>query len=613
MSKTKLSDEIKAFTAQHHRPRFLRVVAELLVHDRPEVLGAVCPCCGSRDAVLTERRVVADIIINRRTGRRITAEAAGPELWADLVAAAERCDVPLRCAAAHVEMLLHDGPEHVFASGGNRAGKTTLGLVWFALQIIRRGGKARRFWLVGPTEEKSYRLLEKLCRPTPAGNGGTVAPVLPAALIERMPDSHRASDLRTRLFDGTIIDLRSFNNDPTAGRAKSDPIIAGLVDEAAHLPTDAWMSALRGRCVDFAGRLWLASTAKPASILKELVDKIKEWASLPAEDPRRVSRAHEGSAWIFSMMPMIANPWVPLANIEEAMRTLDMSTPENRRDFLGEWCASTGLCWPNFTEERHIMRHEARRVRDLSARVLASVGAGGHKDITPMVARGLFGRTNPHVRMARASNFEWIIGQDVNLNPMSSALLQITAPADTVEDRDSWHYWILDTVSTPTSNSLAHAERLVSIELARSLDPDGNGSPLRGCGVIVDATAIGRDPTARLHGQSGSVVETFWRAGLDARAPAYRVTPGKPGHHNPPQLARFTLMHRLINEGRLHVFSRAGELLNAFAMQEATDGGIIPLDGRSGRWDKIMGPMDAASYAVYAAATMKAPGVARAW
>ena len=259
------------------------------------------------------------------------------------------------------------------------------------------------------------------------------------------------------------------------------------------------------------------------------------------------------------------------------------------------------------------MRHEARRVRDLSARVLASVGAGGHKDITPMVARGLFGRTNPHVRMARASNFEWIIGQDVNLNPMSSALLQITAPADTVEDRDSWHYWILDTVSTPTSNSLAHAERLVSIELARSLDPDGNGSPLRGCGVIVDATAIGRDPTARLHGQSGSVVETFWRAGLDARAPAYRVTPGKPGHHNPPQLARFTLMHRLINEGRLHVFSRAGELLNAFAMQEATDGGIIPLDGRSGRWDKIMGPMDAASYAVYAAATMKAPGVARAW
>ena len=44
----------------------------------------------------------------------------------------------------------------------------------------------------------------------------------------------------------------------------------------------------------------------------------------------------------------------------------------------------------------------------------------------------------------------------------------------------------------------------IDAELARVLDPDGRGNPLAGCGVIVDATSIGRDPTAHKHGQGGS-------------------------------------------------------------------------------------------------------------
>lgn len=621
MRRSRLASKIDALTAQLERPRYLRLVAEFLVHARREVLdGTRCPCCTSTDAEIVSRIPAADVVIDLRNGERHTAADSLPGDWAEYVAVAERNEVPLRCSTTTLPLLLDETGRGIFAAGGHRSGKTTLGLTWLALQWIRRGGRERRFWLVGSTDEKAFRLLEKLFAVTPSPSGGSVPAILPAVLVTRSPATHRASNLQTVLVDGSVIDLRSFANDPSASRAKSDPIVAGLVDEAAHLPSDAWMSALRGRCVDLAGRLWMASTATPSSILNATVEKIREWEHLPPDDARRATGEHEGAAWLFASLPMLANPWLNEANVTADMATVDMSRPENRRDYLGEWCAAEGLCWTNFTAERHVVVNEARTVGALSPRVLAECGAGGHVDITETVARALFGRANPHHRTARASNFRWVIGMDVNCNPMSTALLQVTAPADKRDDRDAWHYWIVDTVSTATSNSLAHAERLVSIELGRVLDQHGRGSPLAGCGVIVDATAIGRDPTAHKHGQSGSVVETFARVGLDARAPFYRppapgkaADPNKPGHQNPEILARFTLARRLVNEGRLHVFSRAGELLRAFNEQLATPDGIIPMDARRGKWDAIMGPMDATTYAIFAAANAKPPPAAREW
>ena len=154
----------------------------------------------------------------------------------------------------------------------------------------------------------------------------------------------------------------------------------------------------------------------------------------------------------------------------------------------------------------------------------------------------------------------------------------------------------------------------MSPEPARVLVPEGRGSPLSGCGPTMDATAIRNDPTQRVHGQSGSAAETFWRARLDARAPAYRRNSAqKLVGYNPELLHRFTLMHRIIREGRLHVFSRCGDLLRAFDSQLVMPDGIVPLDARRGKWDQIMGPMDAASYAVYAAANVTKPAEARSW
>ena len=76
-------------------------------------------------------------------------------------------------------------------------------------------------------------------------------------------------------------------------------------------------------------------------------------------------------------------------------------------------------------------------------------------------------------------------------------LVQVTAPRDSKQNPETWHYWVIDGVTSPHSNSYGHAERLVSTALSRELDPFGSGATLKGCGVIMDATSISRETFAR--------------------------------------------------------------------------------------------------------------------
>jgi hypothetical protein len=596
--RSKLASVVADLVAAHERPRYLHVVADLATHDRRAVVdGTRCPCCGSPHAEIVATDRVADLVIDRRTGARIAAADRSPAEWTELCSLAERHQITLRCSVRTRPLLLDASRTHRILSGGNRASKTTTALTAFALDVLRHGGRERRAWLVASTDQKAYRLLEKLFR----GTGESPA-ILPNLLVERMPESHRASNLVTRLVDGTLVDLRGFTNDPGAERVKSDAIFVAVVDEAAHVPSADTIAALRGRCVDAGGRLWLATTPRPSSPLTTVVEDALACARLPHDAPERAS--HPGSAWSFEAIAIRDNPFLPADEVERYLSSLDLSKPENRRDALGEWISSEGLCWTDFDADRHVVAHEARDVARLSGIFLASVAAPGHVAITGDVVDRLFGRTNPHSRTVRATNKRYVLGVDVNVNPMSTVLVQVTAPPDRVADPDAWHYWIVDEVISPTSNSLRHAERLVSAELARALDATGTGSPLAGCGVIADATAISRDPTQTgSRAGAGSLAETFARVGLDLRAPAYRTnTAGRRVHSNPDRRSSFALLHRLLTEGRLHVFSRCTALLNAFATQLVEPDGICALDARRGHWDKVMGPIDALRYIIYAIA-----------
>ena len=83
MRRNRLAMAIAEEVATLERPRFLRIVANLLIHDRREEgpdTGERCICCGSGDAVIVERRLIADLVIDTMTGERITAKTH-PATW----------------------------------------------------------------------------------------------------------------------------------------------------------------------------------------------------------------------------------------------------------------------------------------------------------------------------------------------------------------------------------------------------------------------------------------------------------------------------------------------------------------------------------------------------
>lgn len=611
MSRRALARRIRATTRRYAvSTKRVHVVARLLVHDRrQEIDGTLCYCCGSEHAEVVEEVPIADFVVIG--GRRRTRADVSEAQWREMIAGAEEVPVTLRCSAAARDMILDSRFVDKIASGGNRASKTTHGLVWMAVNFLRRGGRYRRYWIIGPTAEKAWELMEKMFRPTPS-ESGVIPPVLPPALVASSPAAPRATDMVTRMIDGSMFEMKSWDGDPNATRAKSHTIIAGLWDEAAACNYRSWLTALRGRCVEHRGSLWLASTATPTSYLKAEVENAIAFERLPEDDPAKLSGKHPGAAWIHKHYAMDQNPWVSLEYIREKMRTLDPNSPEVQRDFYGLWRANEGLFWEKrFSAERHapdaIMDEHHLDINKWSDAFLAKCGAAGHVPITGDVRRRICSKPsqNPHYAPAHSFNDTFLLGQDVNFGVMSTVLVSVTAPRGKESDMDEWHVWVMACVNSARSNTHAHSKHLTSYELSRAmLDPPGTTRTLEGCLVIIDPSHMNLvDSHQRRHGQVGNPAEVFFRNGLEVRCPKYNFneTEGTYKRTYLDAVSPFTIITRLMNEDRFHLNKRhCGPLLEAFETQLAHPRDAKPLDARSGSTDRIMGNVDALKYLTYA-------------
>lgn len=534
-----------------------------------------------------------------------------PEAWSVWCGLAETHEVKLRCSRAQLPVLMDRTGRHAYITAGNRSGKTTVALNAICLHWILRGGPLRRFWLVAPTEQKAYELLKKLILGSSEGSG-----ILPPALVVRAPASHRASNLQTVLVDGSVIDLKGFHGDPGAERLKSDPIVAAVVDESAHIGGEGdrrrarevgenVLEALKGRCIDHHGVLYFSSTPRPVPWLKDLVyGPAKAFTALPDDDPRKISGSHPGAIWNLVQLRLEDNPWLPADQVDKAIKTADPDNPATQRDLYGNPVSNQGPAWPDFDPERHVVKNEiVRDVAKLSEKVMAGNGCPDHVVITDKVAKRLFSGRNPHYRMAKATNFKYILGHDHNFDPMNECVIQVTAPLGKEKDPDYWHIWVVGTIQLHTTNTLEWAEHVKSTAIARAFDPKGHGSPFEGCGAIVDKTCLSYDQASK---NRGSFAETYGKLNLDARAPEYRDGQNGLYARNPSPARPYTIIHKLLKENRLHVYQNALPLLIAFDEQE--DNGLgCPIDARAGTWDKIAGPMDAFKYPVFAIFDMDDP------
>lgn len=585
-------EEIAAVLA---RPRFLHVVARLHVHDHAELRSSACPCCGSTTAAIVETIEIAELIIDTETGRRVRPGEVRASTWATVVAVAQRYEITFRCSRAQRGILLDETGQNLFLSGGNRSGKTTIALVWLAIQWLRRGGPRRRFWLVASTLPKAYELLDKLFVGT-----GESPPILPAALLALRPDSPRASNLTSIMVDGSIINLRYFEGDPGAERLKSHAIVAGVVDEAAHLPGPDSLAALKGRCLDARGLLCFATTPRPTTFLLDaVVTPAMEFARLADDDPARATGEHKGARWRFLPLALLDNPWLDRIAVAQEFAASDPKDPSTRRDFFGEWVSNSGPLWREFDAEVHVHLDEARWIKDMAATV-AALARGSTMDITERVGRRLFQtRTSPHVAGLRATNLRVLLGSDVNCHPMSTVALQVSAHPSAPGDRSRWHLWVSDVIQTGHANSLRHGEKLVDIQWVRAWLPTATVSPYQGCGMIVDPTAISRDPTSHRHGRNPYGLPQTWGAlGFDTRAPQYKAKPGV-GLVPVGNLGRYDthlLLHNLLRQKRLHISARAAALIKSFIFQEDNGEGIVPATVSHTASDILASPMDALRY-----------------
>lgn len=582
-------------------PPFLWLRPEVVVHDHAPAGAGPCPCCGSRSAAIVERVRLPDLVVEVETGARIAEADVRPETWAAITAEAARHDLPFRCSRAQAPLLLEDDDHrHVLASSGNRGGKTTIGLYWLALRILRQGGPGRRFWLVASTQQKAHRLLEKLFI-----GGDDSPPILPRALVASMPATHRASTLLTTLADGTLIDLKHFEGDPGAEKLKSDPIRGALVDEASHLPSEDSLVALRGRCLDRGATLFLAGTPRPESFLKEqVVDPAEAFERLAPDDERRTTGAHPGARWRLAAFGLLDNPWIDQVAVRRELAALDPDDAAVARDFYGKWRASAGNLWRDFDIMRHVHLDEARHVSRMPATVAQRTGQP-LLDVTPAVVRRLFqNRGNPHFRSLRATSSRFILASDINCHPLSTVVLCVTGDPKAPDDRSRWHVWVLDCVQSFNTSNLAHGERLMDPAwLKRTTWDQVAPSPFAGCGMIADPSQFYKpgESGPRMTNPRTSLAEIWGRLSLDCRAPEYKSTANGPEVRHPlPRYDSFTLLHRLIREGRLHVSQRCEALVESFLEQQDSGDGVVAFVKSHTRSDRLASTTDALRYGCWA-------------
>ncbi len=222
--------------------------------------------------------------------------------------------------------------------------------------------------------------------------------------------------------------------------------------------------------------------------------------------------------------------------------------------------------------------------------------------VTDSIARRIFqARSNPHVRGLKASSTAYLLGADVNRSPMVTVAVEVTADAADPTNRDRWHVWVIDHVYTYKGHSLAHVQRLSSERWARTWAPTVDASPYKGCGIILDPTSFSRDPTAdAFGGDPRGIAKLFSDHGFDARAPQYRVDGAGPHALHVPRKDSHLLLHRLIDEKRLHVSVRAHLLSTALCEQEAAPCGLEPLTVSHSKSDRLANPVDGLRYLCHA-------------
>lgn len=481
------------------------------------------------------------LLINRITGDRIRILAEelsdlDEELRAEFFALAETAERHI------VEWTLHEKQlamvrdvDHrvIFASGGQRAGKTRVMAMWCARQWFLKGGPAVTALWVSPELEMTTFAVEYLVT-----GQDDLEPLLPRALIAYYPPDYHVKKNYIRFVDGTKLQLKHASETRRGGNLKGRGPRWICVDEACEIRARATWRVIRGRLNKRGGEInqcFLASTPMPGHWAHEEIVMLVDAGVRPT--------------FTYVHADMRDNVFIPLsevfAAIEEAGGEDD---PICQREVFGMWVSSGPLLWYHFNSKRNIK--EFQTLDEL-----------GLVDVTRFAVDMVFGEKASCRR-------DLMGGQDFNLDPCTTVIFKWGVPKDPdgrpprdAKDPAKWVIVVVDEFVTRNQGTEMHGHLLAAKypNLGISCDPDGAQFKGKREPGTYESKSESMDLEAAGH--------TVKAAHFSADGFAYHL----------PQIDSITVGNKLLRgDGktpRAYVHSRCKELSKSLLTQQATPRG----------------------------------------
>lgn len=522
---------------------------------------------GERPRHIREVRDI-HVLINRRTGRRIAVrnEDWYPKRWEKYLQLAKHIPLEYSITEKQLPLVLDEEHRVIFASGGQRGGKTEASALWSVRQWALKGGAGVTAFWIAPEQQLTQIVVEKLV----TGEDDR-PPLLPPGLITYYPKTPWSKPQHLVWVDGTRQLLAHASERGLGKNIKGRGPRWINVDEACEIkPIEPWR-IIRGRVNQrggHKGQIFLSSTPVAG-----------HWAH--SEIVLAVDAGNKPT-YTYDHLSMVDNPWIPLSEVDEAIA--DAGGPEDpvcQREVFGLWRPDGTALWYAFDALKHV-RH-FRTLEDL-----------GLVDRTATMVHRYF----PNSTVER----DHCAGQDFNRNPMTTEVVKVGIPKallDQCKSRDE-----LRAVDVPENYCFVVVGEVVTQNIGVKMH--GHAILEHGWGALpIACDPSGAQPGHRIDGKRGDKESTtdaqdLTLAGHDVRA-CHRSFSGEP--YAPPQLDSLKLVHKLMSEERAGIprwvqHAKCRALFQSMTQQQATARGGI-YKPPSTKHDKLSSATDAARYAAW--------------
>lgn len=504
------------------------VSTTIIPHERNDVPGRTCPCCGSESARELGRIDDLAVLINRQTGQRhnrwkqesgdgslalFDSKAALAQPWGTPDSLVWQAPIVYRCTESQVDVLTDDTSEVILFTGGWRSGKTFLSDMWWTRGWVKFGGRGEIFWLVSPARERTFKNMRKIffgkesdpaLLPMFKDPDGVRVPMLAADF----PEKATSTNLHFPMLDGSRVELYHAGHGH-GGHLEGDDVRRVQFDEAARVREKDAYEVLRGRVAQSGGGLGLATVPddEGAWIYDEIVQPVEQHS--PTASRKRVV--------VFSSFD---NVFIERAKIE----ALAAGTPDPKtyaEKILGQWTRGSAFAYGDTWRDELIVdtnSHDAE--------------AWGFKaDVTKTATAAILG----------GAGCSYIAGADSNWSPQTVVVGKIFGDP---EHPRTWTLCWLDEIVLDGDTEMA-AKALAEKDAGR----------YRGRTMIVCDASMFRN--SQYHGghasQSNDAAE-YKRLGFKVKAP---ITVDGIKHSSPNVLESRKLV-RIMQRERVMLWSRYG-------------------------------------------------------